>query len=129
MEVLDLEIKNALLNIINHELDIDKICLYAKYPHEAKHQLLINERRKSRHKVFKWFKRLYWILKSDGWYLEEHNPNKKWKISIVFDDMIADMLSNKKFNPIVSELFIRERNLNIAFVFMRQSYFAVPKNI
>ena len=43
--------------------------------------------------------------------------------------MIADMLSNKKLNPIVSELFTRERNLNIAFVFMRQSYFAVPKNI
>ena len=43
--------------------------------------------------------------------------------------MIADMLSNKKPNPIVSELFIGGRNLNIAFVFMTQSYFAVPKNI
>ena len=39
--------------------------------------------------------------------IEEYNPNKQRKILIVFDDMIADMLSNKKFNPIVTELFIR----------------------
>ena len=39
--------------------------------------------------------------------IEKHNPNKKGKILIVFDDMIADMLSNKKLNPIVTELFIR----------------------
>ena len=43
--------------------------------------------------------------------IEEYNPNKKRKILIVFDDMIADMLSNKKLNPIVTELFIRGRKL------------------
>ena len=43
--------------------------------------------------------------------------------------MIADMLSNKKRNPIVSKLFIRGRKLNISLVFIAQSYFAVPKNI
>ena len=43
--------------------------------------------------------------------------------------MIADMLSNKKLNPIVTELFIRGRKLNIYFAFITQSYFAVPKNI
>ena len=43
--------------------------------------------------------------------------------------MIADMLSNKKLNPIVTELFIRGRKLNISLVFITQSYFAVPKNI
>ena len=43
--------------------------------------------------------------------------------------MIADMLSNKKLNPIVTELFIRGRKLNISLVFIKQSYFAVPKNI
>ena len=41
--------------------------------------------------------------------IEEHNSNKKRKILIVFDDMIADILSNKKINPIVTELFIRGR--------------------
>ena len=48
---------------------------------------------------------------------------------IVFEDKIADMLSNKTLNPIVNELFIRGRKLNISFVFIAQSYFAVPKNI
>ena len=48
---------------------------------------------------------------------------------IVLDDMIADMLSNKKLNPIVTELFIRGRKLNISLVFITQSYCAVPKNI
>ena len=61
--------------------------------------------------------------------IKEYNPNKKRKIVIVFDDMIADMLSNKKINPIVTELFIRGRKLNISLVFITQSYFAVPTNI
>ena len=61
--------------------------------------------------------------------IEEYNPNKKRKILIVFDDMTADMLSNKKLNPIITELFIRGRKLNISLVFITQSSFAVPKNI
>ena len=61
--------------------------------------------------------------------IEEYNPNKKRKTLILFDDIIADMLSNKKHNPIVTELFITERKLNISLVFIRQSYFAVSKNI
>ena len=48
---------------------------------------------------------------------------------IIFDDMIADILSNKKLNPTVTVLFIRCRNPNISLVFITQSYFAVPKNI
>ena len=59
--------------------------------------------------------------------IEEYNANKKRKILILFDNMIADMLSNKKLNPIVTELFIRERKLNISLVFITQSYFTVPK--
>ena len=61
--------------------------------------------------------------------IEECKPNKKREILIVFDDMIADMHSNRKLNPIVTELFIRGRKLNISLVFITQSYFAVPKNI
>ena len=38
--------------------------------------------------------------------IEEYNPNKRRKIFIVFGDMIADMLSNKKLNPVVTELFL-----------------------
>ena len=59
--------------------------------------------------------------------IEEWNANKKRKILIVFDDIIVDMLSNKKLNPIVTELFIRVRKLNISLVFITQSYFAMPK--
>ena len=61
--------------------------------------------------------------------VEDYNPNKKRKILIVFDDIIADMLSNKKLNPIVTELFVRGRKLKISLVFITQSYFAVPKTI
>ena len=61
--------------------------------------------------------------------IEEYNLNKKRKVLIVFDDMIADMLSNKNFNPIVTELFIRGKKLNISLVFITQSYFAGLKNI
>ena len=50
--------------------------------------------------------------------IEEYNPNKKGKISIVFDHMIFEMLSNKKRNPIVTKLFIRGRKLNISLIFI-----------
>ena len=61
--------------------------------------------------------------------IEEYTPSKKQKVLIVFYDMIADMLSNKKLNPIVTEWLIRGRKLNIFPVFITQSYFAVLKNI
>ena len=61
--------------------------------------------------------------------IEEYNPNEKQKILIVFDEIFAVMLSNKKRNPIVTELFIRGKEVNISVVFITQSYFAVPKNI
>ena len=59
----------------------------------------------------------------------QYNPNKKRKISIIFDDMIVDMLNNKKLNPIATELIIRDRKLNNSLVFISQFYFAVLKNI
>ena len=48
---------------------------------------------------------------------------KKIKILIIFDDMIADVLINKKVNPIVTELFIGRRKLNIALVFVKKIFF------
>ena len=60
---------------------------------------------------------------------KKYNPNKKIYIFIAFKDMIADMLSNKKLNPMVTELFIRGRKLNISLSFITKSYFVVPKNI
>ena len=81
------------------------------------------EMRKYRLKLFKWFKSFYRILKYKK--VEEYNPNKQQKTLIVID-MIADMLSNRKLNLIVTELFIRGRKQNISLVFIRQSYFTLP---
>ena len=61
--------------------------------------------------------------------IENYNPNKKRKVLIVSDDMIADMINNKKLNSIVTELFIRGRKLNISIVFITQSYFKVLKDV
>ena len=59
--------------------------------------------------------------------IEPCNPNKNLETLISLDDMIADMLINKRFNPIVIELFFIK--LMISIVFITQSYFPVPKNI
>ena len=60
---------------------------------------------------------------------DDNNPKKNRKILIAFDDMVADMINNKKLNPIVTKLFIRGRKLNISVVFITQSDFKVPKDI
>ena len=61
--------------------------------------------------------------------IEEYNPGKKCKVLMIFDDMIANMINNKKLHPIVTELFIRGRKVNISIVFIKQSYFKVPKEV
>ena len=60
---------------------------------------------------------------------DEYNPDEKRKTLIVFDDMIADTINNKKINSIVTELFIRIRKLNISLAFIIQSSFRVPKGV
>ena len=55
--------------------------------------------------------------------------DKERKIQIVFDDMIADVVNNKKLNSVVTELFIRGRKLNIFLVFVMQSHFKVLKDV
>ena len=59
--------------------------------------------------------------------IEKYNRNKKRKVLVFFDGMIADVVSHKKRIPMVTELFIRSRKVNISLVFITQSYFAVPK--
>ena len=61
--------------------------------------------------------------------IEDYNLGKECKILIVFDDMIADMINNKKLNSIVTELLISGRKLNISIVFITQYYFKVPKDV
>ena len=61
--------------------------------------------------------------------IDSYNQTRKRKILIIFDDMIADIVTNKKFQSIIEELFIRCRKLNISLVFITQSYFSVPKDV
>ena len=55
--------------------------------------------------------------------IAEYNADKEWKILIVFDAMIVDMINNKKLNSIVTELFLGGRKLNISIVFVTHIYF------
>ena len=112
--------------------DIDKIYLYAKDSYEKKYQYLINKREEvglnhfNDAKAFiEYSNDMQDVYKS----IEDYNPIKKRKVLMIFDDMIADMINNNKLNPIVTELFIRGRELNISIVFITQSYFKVPKDV
>ena len=98
---------DALLNLINNQPDIDEIYLYEKDPYEAKHQYLIKKREKvgSDHfddpKAFMEYSNdMHDVYKN----IEDYNIGKKRKVLIVFDDMIADMINNKKLDSIVTEL-------------------------
>ena len=123
---------NALLNLIDNQPDIDKIYLYAKDPYDKKYQYLINKRVNVGLDHFndpKAFMEYSNDMQDVHKNIEEYNPIKERKVLIVFDDMIADMINNNKLNPIVTELFIRGRKLNISIVFITQSCFKVPKDV
>ena len=123
---------NALLNLIGNQPDIDKIYLYAKDPYKAKYQYLINKREKVELNHYddpKAFMEYSNDMQDVYKNIKDYNPRKNRKILVVFDDMIADMINNKKLNSIVTELFIRGRKLNISIFFISQSYFKVPKDV
>ena len=107
---------NTLLNLINNQLDVNKIYLYSKNPYEKKYQ----------YRAFiEYSNDMQDVYKN----IEDYNPRVKRRIIIVSDDIIADMIKNKKLNPVVTELFIRDRKLNISIVFITQSYFKEPKDV
>ena len=123
---------NTLLNLINNQTDIDKIYLYGKDSYEDKYQFLIKKRESIGLKHFndpkafiEYSNDMHDVYKN----IDDYNLDKENKILIVFDDMIADMINNKKLNSIVTELFIRGRKQNISLVFITQSYFKVPKDV
>ena len=120
------------MNLIQKKPDINKIYLFTTDPYEAKYQYLINKREGFGINHFKDLKAFIEysndmnnVYKNINYY----NPDKENKILIVFDDMIADMIQNKKLNSIVTELFIRGRKLNISFIFITKSYFKVPEDV
>ena len=106
--------------------------MHAKDPYEAKHQFLINKRESTGLKhlndpksFIDYSNDMQDVYKN----IDEYNAEKERKLLIVFDDMIAYMINNKKLNSIVTELFIREKKLNISVAFITQSYFKVPKDV
>ena len=112
---------NASLNLIKNQTDIDKIYLYAKDPYKAKYQFLINKRESIGLKHFndpKAFTEYSNDMQDVHKNIDKCNGNKERKILIVFDDMIADVINNKKLNSIVTELFIRDRKLNVSLVLL-----------
>ena len=122
---------NALLNLINNQSDIDKICLHVKDPHEAKYQFLITKRESTGLKHFndpkvsiEYSNDMQAVYKN----IDEYNVDKERKKLIVFDDMIVDMINNTKLNSIVTESFIKSRESTISLVFITQSHFKVPKD-
>ena len=97
--------------------------MYAKDPYEDKYQFLITRRENIGVKHFndpksfiEYSNDIHHVYNN----INDYNPDKDNKILIVLDDMIADMINNKKVNSIVTELFIRGRKLNISLVFITQ---------
>ena len=116
---------NSLFNLINEEPDIDKIYLHDKDLYELKYQFLINKGESTGLKHFNDSKAFIECLNDMNDIFkntEEYNSNKKCKILLVFDGMIADMINNKNLNPVATELFVTGRKLNISLVLLRQKY-------
>ena len=123
---------NALLNLINKKDDIDNIYLYAKDLSEPKYEFLIKKRRDAGVKHFNdpnAFIECSDTIKDVHANIDDYNSSRNRKNLIVFDDMIADIMTNKRFQSIIKELFIRCRKQNISLVFITQSYFSVPKDV
>ena len=94
---------NELFNLIGSQPGIDQIYLFAKDPYEAKYQLLINKSEGVGLKEYNDSKAFVeYSNDMDDKNIEEHNPDKKHKVLTVFDNMIADILSNKKLNSVVT---------------------------
>ena len=124
---------NALLNLIqeqNNSNPIDKIYLYAKDLSKPKYHFLIEKRENAGIKNYndptafiEYSNTMHDVFSN----IDDYNPKRKRKNLIVFDDMIADIMTNKKFPAIIKELFIRCRKLNISLVFITQPCFSVSK--
>ena len=123
---------NISLNLIKEQDDIDKIYLYAEDLSESKYEFLIKNREKVGIKHSNDLKAFIECSNTmDHVYenIDDYNPNRQRKSLIVFDDMIADNMTNKKFQAIIKEIFVRHKKLNISLVFITQSYFSVPKDV
>ena len=106
--------------------------MYAKDLEEPKYQFLIEQRENAGIKNLNdpnAFIEYLNIMDDVYSNIDDYNPERKIKVLIVFDDMIADIMTNKKFQAIIKELFIRCKKMNISLAFISKSYFSVPKEV
>ena len=119
---------NSLLNLIKQQESdklIDKIYSYARDLNEAKYQLLIKKREKVGIEHLndpKGFIKYSQYMDDVYNNINDYNQTTRRKFLIVFDDMIADIVANKKCQAKLKELFIRCRKFNISLIFITQSY-------
>ena len=121
------------MNLKKHQQpDIDKIYLYVKEPYESKCQLLINGREKVVIKTLKnskeftdYSQTIDYVYKN----LEDHNPTKKRKVLIVFDDIIVGMESNKKIKPYSHGIVFKRKKAHYFAYFYITILFKSPKTI
>ena len=122
-----------MLVLISQQDDIDKKYLYGKDLSERKYEFLIKKREDAGIKHLNDSNVFNNECSNavDDFYdnIDDYNRKRKRKILIVFDDMIADIMSNIKFQAVLKKLFIRCRKLNISLVFTTQSYFSIPKEV
>ena len=121
---------NALINLLNEQNNIDKIYLYARDLSEPKYEYFMKKREDTRIKHVNNPNAFIecWNTMDDVYEnINDYNLSRRRKILIIFDDIIADIMDNKKFQAIIKEFFIRCRKLNISLVFVTQSCFSVPK--
>ena len=116
----------TILHLIYEQKDIDKIYLHAKDLSKSKYGYLIKNCENAGIKHLndsKAFTECSNTMNDVYANIDNYNPKRKRKILIVFDDMIADIMTNKKFQSIIKELFIRCRKINITLVFITQSLY------
>ena len=125
---------NALLNLIQQDKNnlIGKIYLYAKKLDKPKYQSLIKKRENvgiknlDNSSAFTEYSNSMNNVYNN---IDDYNLKRERKVLIVFDDMIADIMTNKRFQAMIKDLFIRCRKLNISLVFITQFYFSDPKEV
>ena len=128
--------KNSLVYLIKQKNDdehniIDKISIYVD-TNDAKYQYVIKQyqdiglkEHEDPRALIEYSNNMQDVYKN----IDEYSPGGKRKILVVFNCMIADMISNRKSNQIVTEIYTRRIKLNISTVFIGQSYFIIPKDI
>ena len=120
-----------MLNLIKEQDDIDKLHLYAEDLSEPKYEFFIKRHEDAGMKHLNYLSAFieHRNTMDDCNNIDNCNPSRKRKLLTVFNDMIADIKTSKKYHVIIKEPFIRCRKRNISLVFITQSYFSVPKEV